>query len=142
MSELTLHQKQMKQLGDENRKLTLKLKEVRTIMRQHNIGHLYPGTTEDHERNVEIASRNTDNYFALQQVAFHNAGESEAWKRVAHNVYSWLREYYPQVILEMPEGVFNPVISVDLDVKSFLADKKGATIDSGFTEIVGVLGNE
>ncbi len=142
MSELTLHQKQMKGLADANARLQQKLKECRTIMRQHGIGDLYPGTTAEHERNVEIASRDPENYYALQQVAWHNAGESEAWKRIAHNIHGWLQMNFPEIVLEMPEGIFNPVIAMDFDIKKFLADKKGETINGESQGFGGLLANE
>jgi len=139
MNELTLHQKQMKEIGDENRRLSLKLKEVRTIMRQHGIGNLYPGTTEEHERNVEIASQNPENYFALQQVAFHNSAVSEAWKRVAHNISAWLQLNHPEVRIEMPSQLFQAEIAMELDVKKLLKAKKGPTIASPYSPITRLI---
>jgi hypothetical protein len=137
MSELTLHQKQMMELGKENSRLSMKMRELRSIMRENGIGHLYPGTTEEHEKEVQIAAVDGENYFALQRSNWQNLAESEAWKRIVHNITAWLQLNYPEIRMEMPEELFNAEIAMELDVSKIILDKKGELLQGSGFEIKG-----
>lgn len=141
MSELTRHQTQMMALDKEKTRLQMKLREVRSIMRENGIGHLYPGATPEHEEQVQIASEG-ENYFALQRLAWQNSAESEAWKRMAYNITRWLQLNYPDVRVEMPDNLFNEEIAMELDASKLLNSKKGIVIDSEAQETKGLITNE
>lgn len=108
-------------LDKEKTRLALKLREVRSIMRENGIGHLYPDASIEHENEVKSATAvGGENYFALQRMAWHNANEAESWKKVAHDILAWLQVNHRDIVSEMPKGIFSAEISLEFDVKKFL----------------------
>lgn len=140
MSELTLHQKQMIELDKEKARLSLKLREVHSIMRQNGIGHLYPGTTPEHEYEVMKATHaSSENYFALQRLSWHVSAEMESWKRITHNITSWLQLNYPDIRVELPSELFNVEMAMELDVKKLLSSKRGDVINGYGKDKMGLI---
>lgn len=139
MSELTLHQKQMIALDKENKRLALRLRELRSIMRENGIGHLCPGTTAEHENDVQCAAKDNDNYFALQRTAWQYGADMEAWKRISHNITAWLQLNYPDIKAELPNEIFNVEVAMELDVKKLLSSKHGSIVDGYATDMMGLI---